>query len=89
LFAKEYSADILTLNIHVIRYDNDKNKYYYIDEQGKQTECGRNGKWPAQFVPNKTGYMGFAERQELSKKVRYLESFHPFTMFSTCKALNF
>ena len=52
------------------RYDEDKNKHYYIDEQGKKTECGRNGKWPAQFVPNKTGVMGFAERQELGKKVR-------------------
>jgi hypothetical protein len=47
------------------RYDEDKNKHYYIDEQGKKTECGRNGKWPAKFVPNKTGVMGFAERQEL------------------------
>jgi hypothetical protein len=52
------------------RYDEDKNKHYYIDELGKKTECGRNGKWPAQFLPNKTGVMSFAERQEIGKKVR-------------------
>lgn len=44
------------------RHDVEKNKYYFIDETGKQSLCNQAGRLPHKFVNGKSGFMGFKER---------------------------
>ncbi len=53
------------------------NKYYYIDENGRSVECLKTGKFPNKFIPNKTGHMGFVERQAVAKTVSLLNFMVP------------
>ena len=45
-------------------YNPDTNKYYVIDgATGKQKLCNSGGKLPIRFDRDRTGVMGFSERQ--------------------------
>ena len=61
------------------------NKYYYIDESGRSVECLKTGKFPNKFMPNKTGHMGFKDRQGIAKTVWILISLMSKIYYRTSK----
>ncbi|CDW78161.1 UNKNOWN [Stylonychia lemnae] len=53
-----------TPNGKQIWFDCENNKHYVLDEKtGTQQLCDPQGNLPLKFIPNKTGHMGFSERQ--------------------------
>ena len=60
----------LTLIFYSYRYDCEANKHYVLDEKtGQQLLCDPQGNLPLKFIANKTGHMGFNERQKLAQTV--------------------
>ena len=57
------------VSVVINRHNVELNKYFYIDENGRSAECLKNGKFPNKFIPNKTGHIGFKDRQGLANTV--------------------
>ncbi len=54
----------------LFRYDCENKQHYLLDEaSGKHYKVDSMGNKPTKFIGNKTGFMGFNERQELAKTV--------------------
>ena len=54
----------------LFRYDCENKQHYLLDEaSGKHYKVDSMGNKPTKFIANKSGFMGFNERQELAKKV--------------------
>ena len=68
-YGKKIPSRHIGVYVFFIRHNVEINKYYYIDESGRQVECLKTGKFPNKFMPNKTGHMGFKDRQGLAKTV--------------------